>query len=248
MHDWFEDDEFWLAAWPFMFGEEHIQAGIEQVERILELTGCTSGRVLDLACGPGRHSVPLAQRGFAVTAVDRSAWLLERARARAGADRVSIDWIQSDMREFVRPGSFNLALSLFTSFGYFDDPADNQRVLENVHASLAPGGCFVLDVIGKEVIARNYMPSDAREVAQAGIVVQRRRILDDWSRIEVDWLHIHEGRVRTYGFRHWLYSAQELKGMLASAGFADVRIYGGVDGSTYGPEARRLVAVGRAAG
>jgi hypothetical protein len=54
--------------------------------------------------------------------------------------------------------------------------------------------------------------------------------------------------MRKYGFRHWLYSAQELKGMLSAAGFADIRIYGGVDGTPYGPEARRLVAVARAAG
>jgi SAM-dependent methyltransferase len=139
-HEWFADEAFWSASYVVTFPESRFVAAATDVEQILELVQRTEGRVLDLACGPGRRSIPLAQRGFAVTGVDRSAFLLERARARGAEHGVAVEWLQADMRDFRRPDSFDLALSLFTSFGYFRDDADNQRVFDNVVASLRPGG------------------------------------------------------------------------------------------------------------
>src|SRR6185437_13953181 len=76
--EWFENDDFWRDFYPFMFSDERFAATPDEVSRILALTQCAGGSVLDLCCGPGRHSIELAQRGFKVTGVDRSPFLLAK--------------------------------------------------------------------------------------------------------------------------------------------------------------------------
>ena len=143
---WFDDEDFWESMAPFLFSrfrtEEDTPA---EVEQLLELTQPPLGaRVLDLPCGPGRHAVALAARGFEVTGVDRTAGYLASARARAQAAEVEVEWVKKDMRRFRRDGSFDLALNLFTSFGYFERPEEDLDVLRNFHASLRPGGTLIL--------------------------------------------------------------------------------------------------------
>jgi 2-polyprenyl-3-methyl-5-hydroxy-6-metoxy-1,4-benzoquinol methylase len=116
---WFADDTFWEHSYPFMFGDDKHAAAEEEVRRIEELSGTRAGSVVDFGCGPGRHTVQFARRGFAVTGVDRTTFLLNEAKRRAAAAGVEVEWVQADMRDFVRPAAFDLALSLFTSFGFF---------------------------------------------------------------------------------------------------------------------------------
>jgi 2-polyprenyl-3-methyl-5-hydroxy-6-metoxy-1,4-benzoquinol methylase len=241
--DWFSNEEFWEASFPFMFPEESFLDGHEQVEKILALGRISHGALLDVGCGPGRHSVPFAERGFAVTAVDRNAFLLDRARTYAGRSGVEVSWVMEDMRDFCRPNTYHLAISVFTSFGYFDSQAENQRVLDNVAASLKRGGAFVMDLMGKEVVARRFAMTDSTEVEDVGMVVQRRRIVEDWRKIETDWILIRDSSAREFTMSVWLYSGEELRAMLDAAGFRRVELFGSLDGIPYDTEARRLVAV-----
>jgi len=71
-----------------------------------------------------------------VTGVDRTKYLLDKARSKAIAARVKVEWIRQDMRDFVRENCFALVLSMFTSFGYFDDKRQDLIVLKNMFASL----------------------------------------------------------------------------------------------------------------
>ncbi|MBZ5504597.1 MAG: class I SAM-dependent methyltransferase [Acidobacteriia bacterium] len=116
--EWFENEDFWRDFYPYMFSAERFSAAGEEVNRIMALTQINGGSLLDLCCGPGRHSVEFAQRGFRVTGVDRSPFLLDRARKHATESSAAVEWVQEDMRNFVRPASFDLACSLFTSFGF----------------------------------------------------------------------------------------------------------------------------------
>src|SRR5438477_7484485 len=105
MAEWFEDESFWIEMYPYMFPEERFNIAEEQVEKALALTGLQPGTVLDLCCGPGRHSVALAARGIKVTAVDRTEFLLNKARQRAAEMNAEIEFVLSDMRHFLRPGA-----------------------------------------------------------------------------------------------------------------------------------------------
>ena len=113
--------------------------------------------------------------------------------------------------EFLRPAAFDLALNVFTSFGYFDDQAENRRVLENIFASLKPGGAFVFDHLGKEFLAARFVPTLSQSLPDGTILVQRQSIMDDWSRIDGEWILLAEGRATTFRLRHWLYSGREIR-------------------------------------
>lgn len=245
--EWFDDTEFWKMFYPYMFTERRFADSVEQVEKLLALTAFEGHTVLDLCCGPGRHSVLLAQHGFAVTGVDRTEFLLEKARARAIEANVTIEWVQDDMRRFVRPETFDLAINLFTSFGYFDDKDEDLQVLRNLHQSLRPGGTLVIDVMSKERLARVYQPATVGEEADGALFIQRHEIFDDWTRIRNEWSLVRDGIMRSFRFHHTVYSGQELKDRLHASGFDTVRLYGDLDGAEYGINASRLVAVARKA-
>ena len=151
---WYEQDDFWRDNYEVMFSADSFRCAAEDVDRVLSLTGAAPRQVLDLCCGPGRHSIPLAQTGLAVTAVDLSSFLLDAARKNARAAGVSLEFIHSDMRHFLRPRSFDLILHLYSSFGYFDSRDDDMKVLSNMFETLRPGGTVTMDVVGKELIGR----------------------------------------------------------------------------------------------
>ncbi len=245
MAEWFEDDSFWETLYPIMFDEARFEAAADQVEKCLRLTGFEGRDVLDLCCGPGRHAVLLAKNRFRVTGVDRTRFLLEKARARAEEEGVQVEWIEQDMREFVRPHAFDLVLNLFTSFGYFDDKSEDLRVLRNIHESLREGGAFLIDVIGKEYLARVLQPTSSQKTPDGSLLIERHEVFDDWSRVRNEWTLVKDGQARTWCFHHTIYSAQELKERILDAGFQRANVYGDLDGNEYGAKALRLVAVAR---
>lgn len=250
MAEWFEDESLWSELYPALFTEERLRLGEEEISKVLELTGLSAvagPAALDLCCGPGRHAVPLARRGVRVTAVDRTRFLLDRARERARSAGVAIEFVEADMREFRRATVFDLAISLFTSFGYFAAREDDLRVLRNVRASLKPEGVFVIDMAGKEWLARHFQPTRATDLADGAVLIDRCRVVDDWTRVENEWILIRDGRARTFHYRLSVYSGQELKDRLLQAGFARADLFGNLDGAPYDREASRLVVVARVA-
>ena len=243
--EWFDDDSFWRELYPVMFPEERIADAHEQVGHLLALTKPPSKSALDLCCGPGRWSIALAKRRFAVTGVDRTKFLLDKARARARLARARIEWVQADMRDFVRADSFDLVLSMFTSFGYFNDKREDMTVLQNILASLRPGGVCLIDILGKERLAKILQPTTSTLLPDGTLLVERHEIFDDWTRVRNEWLLIKNRKARRFTFHCTIYSGHELRDRMERAGFKDVKLYGSLGGSEYGPNAERLIAIGR---
>ncbi len=214
----------------------------EKVQRLIDLVVFEGSTVLDLACGPGRHSVALAKRGLQVTGVDLSLFLLDKARELAGTEGTGVEWVREDMRKFARPEAFDLVVNMFMAVGYFEDKEDDLKVLQNIHASLRTGSAFVIDVISKEWLAKNLLPTTSEELADGKVLVQRHEIVDDWTRIRNQWILIEGGRATTFRFEHTVYSGQELRDRLHQAGFREVKLFGDLDGNEYGLAAKRLIA------
>jgi SAM-dependent methyltransferase len=243
--EWFDDDELWRTLTPLMLSKERCGDAPALVPRALKLARPKGKDVLDLCCGPGRWSVPLAKRGFRVTGVDRTKRFLDHARAEARRARVNVEWLQQDMRDFVRSGAFDLALSMFTSFGYFDNKGEDLLVLRNIFTSLRPGGSLLMEMAGKEILARLFQSTTSTKLPDGRLLVERHEVFDGWSRMRNEWAFIDGGKARTWRFHVTIYSGQELRDRLELAGFTDVKLFGSFDGEEYGLNAQRLIAVGR---
>lgn len=243
MKQWHEEDNFWETFAPVLFHPKRLEKTKEEVDNILSLLKINPpASLLDLCCGPGRHSLELARRGFSVTGVDRTKTYLEKARKLAKKEHLKAEFIQKDMRKFCKPNTFDVAINLFTSFGYFNDPKDDEKVLKNVHRSLKQKGIFLIDLMGKEVVARIFEERGWFEV-EGSIILEERKVCKDWSWIENRWILIKDGKKEEYTVSHRLYSASELSALLRECGFESVKIYGDLAGAPYDHTAKRLVLV-----
>ena len=248
MSQWFEDESFWNMLYPFMFSEQKFDAAEGEARSIVGLVGMGEGDVLDLACGPGRHAVALAKEEFRVTGVDLSPFLLQKAASLSEEKGVDVEWVEADMRHFLRPEAFDLVISMFTSVGYFDNKNDDMTTLRNVYRNLRAGGALVMELMSKEILARGFLPTTSEELSDGRLLVQRREVYDDWTRLKNQWTLIKGERATSFHFHHTVYSGQELRDRLIDTGFSDIQLFGGLDGSEYGRNARRLVAVARKPG
>lgn len=245
---WFERDDLWKVLYPVLFGQERWERAPEAITLLLALAAFPpGGRVLDLCCGPGRHSLELARRGFRVTGVDRTAGYIEEGLSRAEAEGLEVEFVLDDMRHFRRPAAFDAAINLFTSFGYFDDLEEDLLVLENVHASLTPGGVLVMDLVGREIVARGFRERDWSWIdeSRGSRLLEERKLIEDWGRIENTWTILDSAGEQVIHFSHRLYSGTQLSALLRRAGFEGVTLFGSLAGRPYDQNAQRLVAVAR---
>jgi len=241
---WHEDDFFWETWGPVLFTERRLAATATEVEGVVSLTGIKpAAHVLDLCCGIGRHSLELARRGFKVTGVDRTAHYLEQANEKAEKENLKVEFVQDDMRNFCRPGTFDCAISMFTSFSYFEDPEEDRQVVANVYRSLKPGGAFLLDMPGKETLARIFTDRGWHE-ENGVLVLEERKVSKNWGWIENRWIMIKDNRRTESRLSLRLYSATELIALLDDCGFKQADAYGDLEGNAYDHTARRLVIVG----
>jgi hypothetical protein len=70
-------------------------------------------------------------------------------------------------------------------------------------------------------------------------------VVDDWSKIDGEWILLAENRVSKFHVRHWIYSGKEIRELLTNVGFVEVSLYGSFDGAPYDPQAQRLIAAAR---
>jgi len=243
--NWFENEEFWREFFPALFPAECFSQAEEQVSQILALTNCGGQSVLDLCCGPGRHALAFARRGFKVTGVDLSPYLLFRAQERASLLGVSVEWVMEDMRHFHTKNAFDLACNMTTSFGYFEDETENLSVLRNVWESLKSGGTFLIDTVGKEIFARKWQSVFSTDYSDGSVLLQRSQVRDDWCRVSNDWILLKKDRFHRFTYQHSIYAGRELKERLLAIGFEEVQLFGDLKGAPYGMDATRLIAVAR---
>lgn len=240
---WHDDDSFWQTFGPEMFTAERLEAALEEAEQIMKLLKLRSGAtILDLCCGIGRHSLALARKGYVVTGLDRTESYIVQARQQVNNESLSVNFVIGDARRFCQLESYDAVINMFTAFGYFEEQADDKRVLLNAYASLKRGGKLLIDIMGKEILARIYQVRDWHE-SDNGIFLRESQVDRAWSWINNRWLLIKNSKKYEHKFGHRIYSAAELSGLLNKAGFSQVEVYGSLDGSPYDHQAQRLVII-----
>lgn len=235
--------------WETFFGPDYLKqyesneaqasTEVDAIEKVLHLR--KGARVLDLACGGGRHSVELARRGYRVTGFDLSEDLLKAARSAAREAHQDIHLVQGDMRELPYRAEFDAVINMFSSFGYFDSIEDDRRVLAGIAKALKVRGKFLMDRFNREALAYE-LPQQGWRVGEDGSVILQEDTFDalrgryDTRQIVIDrdGTREHVGSVRAY-------TLPELKELFDGAGLPIHRVLGGLDLSPYRARSRRLV-------
>jgi SAM-dependent methyltransferase len=165
---------------------------------------------------------------------------LELARRDAASRRVTVDYVQGDMRTLPWTDRFDRVLSWFTSFGYFDD-ADNRQVLAQVAHALKPGGRFAVELNHRDWVIRHFQPATVVD-RDGDLLIDQRRMEPLTSRTVTERTVIRGGRVRRMPFSVRLFTFIELRDWLLQAGFSSVNGYG-EDGEPLAAEHRRMIVV-----
>lgn len=208
-----------------------------EVSRLLDLLALPSGaRVLDCPCGQGRHAHLLAEAGFQVDGLDYSKVLLQVARKR-GTSR-SLRYTQGDMRALPAPWTkrFDAVVNLFTSFGFFDDPGDDLRVLKQFARVLKPGGVLIWHGGSRDGVMSKFLPRDWWSTADGTMFGQERSFdpLSGFLEITSTWRGPAGEGERTHRIR--LYTASELASRMREVGLVVEQAF---DGWTSKPLNRR---------
>jgi len=234
--------DFYLRA--YADDERNAEAQVQALAAA-RLAGCPpGGDLLDVACGFGRHAVPLAGAGYRVVGVDRSPALLDEAQRRAGDARWPA-FVRADIRELPFPDeSFDVALNLFTSLGYLGDEEDT-RALAEIRRVLRPDARLVIETQHRDPVVRTFRDQDWRLLGEGRLLLERRTF-DPRSRVVqttqtlID--NTGERESRTFSIR--VYTATELGAMLARAGFAESKCHGDLESAPLTTDSR-LVFVAR---
>ncbi|HEY3219413.1 MAG TPA: methyltransferase domain-containing protein [Gemmatimonadales bacterium] len=235
MTEWFEQwfGEEYHALYPHR-DDEDARRAVALIRSVVRLE--SGDRILDLACGPGRHAAELARWGGQVVGFDLSRAMLRRAR-----ERTSGRLVRGDMRALpFRNGTFALAVNLFTSFGYFLDDDEHDLVVRQVAATLAPGGHFVLDYLNAEQVRRT-LSHGAQGTARTDVRVTRRIGAD--GRFVIKEIELRD-EGRRFEERVRLYGTDELAALLTGAGLHIAARFGDYDGGLPGPTTPRVILVG----
>ncbi len=236
----FEPDDY-LHFYEEILTEERTKKEIEFLVNELELD--KPYKILDLACGYGRHANRLAELGHHVTGIDITLGFLEIAKRAAKEKGVSVKYIQGDMREIVFKKEFDQVLLLYTSFGYFEDE-DNFKVLQNVARALKPGGLFCIDMPNRDVFLKNFHPFIIEE-KENDLMINRISFNSVTGRLYNRRIVIRNGKRKEKPFTIRLYNATEIRELLNRVELSITKIYGGWQATPFTSDSRTIILIAK---
>ncbi len=245
-NNWFEDffnkDYLMLYSRKGIFLTKQAKKETNFIIKVLNLS--KNSKILDLACGHGRHTIRLAKKGYKLTGVDLSKTLLNSAKKFAKKEKVEARFIRNDMRKISFKNEFDAVINLFSSFGYFPQEKENLKVLKVINESLKPGGKFLLDLLNKDRFFKQLSISKLKKIWwKSG----NNYILEDISSSRnkkfVNYLTIisPKGKIRHAHAFMRLFDLSEIKKHLEKIGFKILRIYGDYQGKKFTSLSPRLI-------
>lgn len=203
-------------------------------------------KVLDIACGAGRHSLELARRGFDVTGFDLSKFLIGEAKKElknSPEQNLKLKFLIRDMRDFNFRSSFDVAVNIFTSFGYFEDDEENFKVIRNASNSLKSGGYFVFDFLNKKYIEKNLVRYSRSKQGYITLI-QKRRIENGFVKKEITIKRNKKMLNFTESLK--LYSLNEFKKVFRSYSFRIQNLFGDYFGNKFNEnKSLRLIIIAK---
>ncbi|MFB5661610.1 class I SAM-dependent methyltransferase [Alteribacillus sp. HJP-4] len=230
MKAWYEEhfQEDYLRVYDHR-DEEKAAAELAPIMEYVEIR--RNMKAVDLCCGNGRHARWLARKGIHVTGVDLSAALLKKAIDLTSG--LPVNYMRGDIRDIPLLQEYDLAFNLFTSFGYFQDDAENELVLTRANEALKPGGIFIFDYLNPLYVEKHLVPEDSRKTD--GLIVRQKRS------IHAGYVHkkilIQDGNSeREYTERVKLYHQDQLEKMLLRNQLTTLHRFGDYNAAPYSRE------------
>lgn len=234
--EWFEE---WFDAsyYHLLYNRHDEQEARRTMDNLLAVLNLDSGaRILDLACGKGRHARYLAECGYDVTGLDISWNSISEARK---YENERLAFFQHDMRKLFRTNYFDAVLNMFTSFGYFSKEADHLHTVQNAAKALKPGGLLFIDFLNAHSVRRNLVASEVKEVE--GITFHLHRSIEGGFVFKTI---AFEAEGKQYRFRESvrLFELPDFESLFAQAGLTLLRTFGDYDMSAFEPtQSKRLM-------
>lgn len=237
------DESFWKEFEILMYDRDRIENTARDVDRIIQLLNIKpEDKVLDVCCGFGRNSLCFAARDLDTTGIDITQYYLDRAK-KDRTDSNNPTFILGDIIEFDEEEKYDIAVNMFTSFGLMESEDDEILGIENIYRSLKPGGKYLIDIQGKELLCRDFEKNIWFESGDTKVFLEYK-ILESFTLLSSRWLYYKDDIMHERTFNTRIYSALELAAMVAGVGFESVEIYGDFKGSPYDMDAERLIVVG----
>jgi len=236
--EWFNDPDY------LMLYQHRDDSEAEEIINLIQdkIHPEPNSKILDLACGSGRHSIQLAKRGYLVTGYDLSETLLNIAKQNAQENNISIDYVQGDMRCPIFDNEFDLVVNLFTSFGYFESDEENGKVIQNIFTALKNGGYVFIDYLNIEFLLQTLEPESISEL-NGLTVIQKRRIEN--NRVMKDIIITKKDKETLYNEAVTLYSLKDFINFFDIAGLSLENTFGDYDGSPFCVSSPRLILTGK---
>jgi len=234
--DWF-DNHFYGTVYQHR-SQEDADRAVELLLRVVPLE--RGDAVLDVCCGAGRHLKALVNAGLHASGIDLSANLLRLAAEELPA---SVVLHQGDMRRPYPAAPYKCITNFFTSFGYFDDDADNQEVLHRFHEALEPKGWLFFDFLNAANVRELLVSEDERELE--GMRVRQERWIDERFVNKRITITDEEANHHTFTEQVRLYDLEDFSRMFAKAKLRIREIFGDYDGSAYHDNSPRLIITAR---
>jgi SAM-dependent methyltransferase len=208
---------------------DRTEAEVQRAMRMLRPEG--GERVLDLACGSGRHSLELKRQGFEVVGADISPELLEIARRDAEQAGLDVSFVQADLRELDFDAEFDIVLSLNDgAIGYLETDEENRRAFEVISRALRTGGRHLAQ-LPNVLYAREHLPQKSWISGESMIELVEHRWNKKDRYMEGAMIPVRFGEVleelKPIEFRQRLYTVDELREIMSSVGMAVDRVFHG---------------------
>ena len=205
-----------------------------------ELNLPKDSKLLDLACGKGRHALTLASHGYDVTGADLSPNSIASAKE---FEQDHLHFKVADMREPFAVRTFDAIFNLFTSFGYFDDLKDNSRVIEAMSEMLTDDGVLVIDFMNSERVISQLVQSETKSIGEITFHIERTY---NGSHIFKHIRFADNGESYNFTERVQALMLNDFKDLLQSNGFEIIRTFGDFNLNTYDPQTSdRLVIIAK---
>ena len=223
--------------------DERTKKELDFIEEALKLN--KNMKILDLCCGHGRISNPLAACGYDVTGLDITKGFLNIAKRDANRKKLKVKYVHGDMRKIPWKNHFDVIINIFTSFGYFDDKI-NLKILKGISQALKNNGRFLIDHVNRDYIMKNYRSCFVTE-NNRNYTIDINEFDCETSRNYTKRTIVYKnGRVKHMKFFVRMYTFTELKMLLESVGLKILKAYGdAMLGSKLRPDSKRMIIIAK---